>query len=201
MRSTRLALLVLFVSLTTHACGDSDSDDEGPMCGDLQSCGGKLEGSWKLDEGCYIVLEQPMLESCPNATAELHARKVEGNITFEKETYERHFEIETELLLKLPAECKDGKECSSMGTTLRNGSTLICADADKAADGCECSASLTTTGNDSGPFTIRGNRVELVGETLDYCVKGSTLTLRPSESIKMSGVAVTSQLQTTFQKN
>lgn len=207
MRSARFALLALFVSLTGHACGDSDEgDSDGPMCGGVQSCGGDLEGSWKLSEGCFIVLEQPKLDFCPTATAELHATKAEGSITFQKDSYVRHTEIETELLLKLPAKCQeqDGKEkkaCTSFGATLSNGASLVCSDADNKADGCECTASLTTTGNDSGQYNIRGNKVELVGETLDYCIKGDKLTLRPSESVKMSGVAVTSQLQTTFEKN
>ncbi|HET8931983.1 MAG TPA: hypothetical protein VFN67_01015 [Polyangiales bacterium] len=205
MRSTRFALLAIFVSLTGHACGDSDSDDDGPMCGGVQSCGGDLEGSWKLNEGCYIVLEQPKLDFCPTATAELHATHVEGSITFQKDSYVRHTEIETELLLKLPAKCqeqegKDKKSCTSFGATLSNGASLVCADADNKADGCECSATVINTGNDSGGYNIRGNRVE-IGDTFDYCVKGKTLTLRPSESIKMSGVAVTSQLQTVFEKN
>lgn len=177
------------------------------MCGETPNCGGDIEGSWKLAEGCYMVLEQPKLEFCPTATAELHAHKAEGNITFQKDSYVRHTEIDTELVLKLPAKCqeqedsKEKKACTSFGARLSNGATLVCADADNKADGCECSASLTTTGNDSGPYKIRGNKVELVGETLDYCVKDKKLTLRPSESIKMSGVAVTSQLQTTFEQN
>jgi hypothetical protein len=84
---------------------------------------------------------------------------------------------------------------------LQNDAMLICADADGEMNGCGCSASLKSTLSQSGEFTIRGNRVQLVGEELGYCVKGDTLMLRPTESINMSGSNATSILQTTFSRN
>ena len=202
MRSTRLALLTFILSLGGFACGDSDdSNADGPMCGEFDACGGKLEGSWKLEDACYIVLEQPKLGFCEEATAELHARMTDGSITFEDDTFERNYEISTEMILKIPESCLDGKACVDMGTTLQNGATLTCADADGENNGCECSASLSSTLSQSGEFTIRGNRVQLVGEELGYCVKGDTLTLRPTSSINMSGTSATSILQTTFSRN
>jgi hypothetical protein len=207
MRVVTPVFLVVIMSLTGLACGDSgaDSNADGPTCSGDGACGGKLEGSWKLDDACYVVLKQPEISGCPDATAELHAREFDGSISFDGDSYERHVEIETEMVLKLPEKCQEEggkkKECVSFGGPLRNGSTLICADADGDNDGCECSALLKSTFNEDGAFTIRGNRVQLVAEQLDYCVKGDKLTLKPTESINMSGTEVTSQLQTTFVKN
>jgi hypothetical protein len=200
--------MTLISSLAGFACGDSDDDDtngDGPMCGEFEACGGKLEGSWKLVDACYVVLEQPKLGFCEEATAELRASMSEGSLTFDGDTFERNYDISTELVLKLPESClgqgDDKKECTSMGATLQNGATLICADADAENDGCECSASLGSTLSQGGEFTIRGNRVLLVGEELGYCVKGDKLTLRPTASINMSGSNATSILQTTFERN
>ena len=206
MRSTRLVFLAWVLGLGGFACGDSDdSDADGPMCGAFEACGGKLEGSWTLAEACYVVLEQPMLGFCEEATAELHARRAEGSVTFEGETFQRNYEIASELILKLPQSClgegSDQAKCAEMGATLQNGATLICADADGDNAGCECSASLSSTLSQQGEFTIRGNRVMLVGEELGYCVKGDTLSLRPTSSINMSGTNATSLLQTTFERN
>ena len=202
MRSTRLVLLTSILSLGGFACGDSDdSNADGPMCGEFDTCGGKLEGSWKLEDACYIVLEQPKLGFCEEATAELQARMTDGSITFEDDTFERNYEISTELILNIPESCLDGKECITMGTQLQGGLTLTCADADGENNGCECSASLSSRLSQSGEFTIRGNRVQLVGEELGYCVKGDTLTLRPTSSINMSGTNATSILQTTYSRN
>ena len=202
MRSTRLVLLTIILSLGGFACGDSDdSNEDGPMCGDFDACGGKLEGSWKLEDACYVVLEQPKLGFCDEATAELHARTTDGSITFEDDTFERNYEIETELVLKIPESCRDDKECTAMGDTLDNGATLLCGNADGEKSGCECSATFTSTLSQSGEFTIRGNRVQLVSEELGYCVKGDTLTLRPTSNINMSGSNATSIMQTTFSRN
>lgn len=202
MRSTRLVFLTIILSLGGFACGDSDdANGDGPMCGELDACGGKLEGSWKLEDACFIVLEQPKLGFCEEATAELHARMSDGSITFEDDVFDRNYEINAEMILKLPESCREDKKCTDMGATLQNGAMLICADADGEKNGCECSASLKSTLSQSGEFTIRGNRVQLVGEELGYCVKGDTLTLRPTESINMSGSNATSILQTTFSRN
>ena len=199
-RSVSASLLLCLLGLGL-GCGGSDSEGDGAMCGGVDACGGKLEGSWKLSNACFIVLEQPKLEFCKTATAELHAKMSDGNVTFEKDSYERHMQIETELLLKLPKQCKDdnNKECSAFGGRLSGGTTLSCDDAD--GGGCECTAGLSATYNDSGQYTIRGNKVELTGDTFDYCVKGGTLTLKPTQAINMSGSPVTSQLQTSFEKN
>lgn len=206
MRRARLVFLGLIVSLVGFACGDSDSDSgDGPMCGDAPTCGGKLAGSWTLEDACFIVLSQPKLNFCPTAVAELHSKMSEGSVTFEDDVYERHIELETELLLKLPAKCQgegdEKKECNAFSMQLSNGGTLTCESADNEADGCECTATLMSRFNDSGEYSIRGNRVVLVGEELDYCVQGGKLTLRPSKGIDMSGTPVTSQLQTTFTRN
>ena len=202
MRSTRLALLTFILSLGGLACGDTDdSNGDGPMCGAFDACGGKLEGSWKLEDACYVVLEQPKLGFCDEATAELQARMTEGSITFEDDTFERNYEIETELILNIPESCRGDKECIAMGDTLDNGATLVCGNADGEKSGCACSALFTSRTSQSGEFTIRGNRVQLVGEELGYCVKGDTLTLRPTSTINMSGSNATSILQTTFSRN
>jgi hypothetical protein len=207
MRSTRLGFLAFILSLGGFACGDSDDDSnaDGPMCGQFDACGGKLEGSWKLADTCFIVLEQPKLEFCATATAELHARTSEGSITFEDDTFAYNYDLSTEMVLKLPESClgngDEKKACDSMGWTLSNGAAVVCMDADGDNDGCECSASLSSRLTQSGEFSIRGNRVQLVGDEFGYCVKGDTLTLRQSQSINMSGSAVTSQLQQSFEKN
>lgn len=203
MRSTRLVFFTFILSLGGFACGsDDDSNGDGPMCGEFEACGGKLEGSWKLADACYIVTEQPKFGSCEEVTAELHARSAEGSITFEDDTFERSYDLDTEIILKLPQSCIDeGEKCTDMGATLMNGATLVCADADGENNGCECSASLGSTLTQSGELGIRGNRVQLVGEELGYCVKGDTLTLRQSQSINMSGSNATSLLQFTFERN
>jgi hypothetical protein len=208
MRSKHLVFLGLIAGLAGFACGGSDDDDagngDGPMCRD-SSCGGKLDGTWKLSEACYVVVSQPDLPMCAGAKAELHARMVEGSLTVEGDTYERHSVIQTELILKRPPACQgegDKKTaCNELGGTLSNGARLICADADNAADGCECTTTVETTVNDSGQLTIRGNRVSFVGEDLDYCVKDGKLTLQQSKAINMSGTPVTSQLQTSYERN
>lgn len=206
MRSTRLVLLTFILSLGGIACGDSeDSSGDGPMCGEFEACGGKLEGSWKLEDACIVVLEQPMFGSCEDATAELHARMSEGSITFEDDTFEWNYEVQTEMILTLPESCQgegaEKTECSSLGITLQNGAELICADADGDNAGCECSASFSSRLSQNGEHTIRGNRVQLVAEELGYCVKGDTLTLRQSEGVKMSGSNATSIWNWTFERN
>jgi hypothetical protein len=200
MRSTSRVFFAAFLGLAGLSCGsDSGSETSGATCGG-DTCGGPVEGSWKLSDACFNVLEQPKLEGCPDAVADLVVQTSDGNITFRDDVYERHIEVLTKLVLKLPASCKEDRECSEIGTRLASaGATLTCEDGD--GDGCECSASLTSTFNDSGAYKIRGNRVEIVGDTLEYCVQGDTLSMRPSLETKMSGSAVTSILQTTFQKN
>jgi hypothetical protein len=189
-----------FLSVGAAACG-SDSGDAAGACGDFDACGGAIKGSWKLKDACFIILEQPSISSCPSATADLHAKKSSGSLTVDEDTYERHIEIETELTLTLPKECqKSGTSCSEQGGALKNGGTLVCKDG--SAGGCECTTTLTSTFNDAGAYTVRGTKVELVSESVEYCSKGNTLTLRPTVSISMSGtVGTTSQLQTTFEKN
>jgi hypothetical protein len=196
MRSVSVCLLVLAFALS---CGGSDSDGEGGMCSEDASCGGKLEGSWKLADACYTVLEQPDYPGCTGVTAELSAM-ADGNVTFEKDSYDRHMQVDLTLTFNFPAKCKEDKkrECKDFEGTLGSGATLACKDAD---GGCKCTADQPSTTNDSGGYTIRGNKVELVGDTFDYCVKGNRLTLKPTRPARMSGSEATSEVQFSFDKN
>jgi len=79
------------------------------------------------------------------------------------------------------------------------GASLVC---DEAEDGgCDCSATVTSTFNDDSVYSVRGTRLDLRAESVDYCVKDERLTLRPVVSINMAGTQVTSKLVTTFSKN
>lgn len=197
----RLVFLA-FLGLGGWACGDSDdSNGDGPMCGEFEACGGKLEGSWTLEDACFVVLEQPKLGFCKEATAELQTRFAEGSVTFDDDLFTRSYALEADMLLKLPESCRGDAQCSDMSTELQTGTTLLCKNAEGDNNGCECTVTLISNLTQDGGFTIRGNRVQLGGEELGYCVKGDTLTLRPTSSINMSGINTTSILQTTFKRN
>ena len=196
MRSVSGCLLVLGLVL---GCGGDDSGGDGAMCSGDSSCGGKLEGSWKLADACFTIVEQPDYPGCSDVTAALEA-KTDGNVTFEKDVYERHMQVDTQLTFNFSAKCKNDlkRDCKDFEGQLSGAVTLSCKDAD---GGCKCSAQQPATTNDGGGFTIRGNKVELQGDTYDYCVKGNRLTLKPTRPAQMSGTQSTYETQFLFDKN
>lgn len=202
MRAARnVSTWFVCLSLVGLGCG-SDSEDSGVSCGGgFEACGGSVEGSWKLEDACFIILEQPDSEC--GATTDLKKKSATGSLTFDDDLYERHIELETELSVRFPKECTqaDGqtRDCSDYESTLRTGTRLSCSEADDG--GCDCTTTVTSTFNDEGPYTFRGTHLDLSAESLDYCAKDQTLTLQPTVSINMAGTPVTSKLVTTFTKN
>jgi hypothetical protein len=182
------------------ACGGSGDDAD--SC-NASACGGDLLGKWKLTGGCFVVLQQPELEFCSSASAELHLQEGSGTLVFDKDTYSRDFDLTARLMLSLPEKCKHQPDteydCSDLSTTLSAGNKLECKDA--SGGGCSCEATYLSKQMDSGIYTKKGNQVQLVPGLTDYCVSGSSLTVKPVISMSMGKMGdMTSVLQATLQK-
>lgn len=181
------------------ACG---GDDDGASC-NASACGGDLLGKWKLTSGCYTVLEQPELDFCASASAELHLDKASGTVVFDTDTYSRDFEVTARMTLSLPEKCKHQPDttyaCGDLSADLEGGNPLTCKDASDG--GCTCTASFPSKYMESGIYTKKGNQVQLVSGLTDYCVSGKTLVMRPMVKMTMGMMGdMTSTLQTTLEK-
>jgi hypothetical protein len=196
-----LGFLTRFAAMAAlTACGGSGDDADSCNAG---ACGGDLLGKWQLTGGCFVVLQQPELEFCPSATAELHLDKSSGTLVFDKDTYSRDFDLTSRLMLSVPEKCKHTQDteydCADLSTTLSSGNTLECKDA--SGGSCSCEATYGSKQMDSGIYTKKGNQVQLVPGLTDYCVSGSAMTVRPVISMSMGKMGeMTSILQATLQK-
>jgi hypothetical protein len=195
---SKLLVIIAAQLLLLNACG---GDDDAGSC-NAKACGGELLGKWKLTSGCYTVHEQPMLDFCTSASAELNLDKASGTVIFDKDTYSRDFELTARLTLSLPEKCKHQEdtelECEDLSAELEEGNPLVCKD---SGGGCSCTALFPTKYMESGIYTKKGNQVELRSVLTDYCVSGKTMVLRPTVTMSMGQMGdMTSTLQTTLEK-
>lgn len=186
-------------------CGGSSSDSAA-SCSNSAACGGDITGEWTVTSSCVSVSDVSMVnQQCPSATANAAGLKVTGNVTYNADlTFTSTSTISGSTSVTLPASCLSVQgitvSCAQLTqafmTLAQQGSSgFKSASCSSAGSGCTCNVVLNDqTTSQSGTYSTTSDGVltetplnGAAGQS-DYCVKGSTLTVSPSQSVNMGAM-------------
>jgi hypothetical protein len=205
MTSRASPLFAAALACCALGCGSSDDDPDGANCAKVAACGGDVSGKWKLAHACFIVLEEPELGFCEEATATIQVMNASGSFEFDKGSYTRAIDLAATVNLHIPVSCKKQPSgtvtCEDLSGTTSTGD-LSCTT--ESNGDCTCLTPvppMLTMAKESGTYTVSDNQLETTTGNLEFCAKSSRLTLRPTVKMGM-GVMGTAQiqLQTTYDK-
>ncbi|MEO1336332.1 MAG: hypothetical protein AAFV29_11845, partial [Myxococcota bacterium] len=175
--------------MSAAACSDEDAE---PLCraefSAADACGGDLEGTWTVAEGCgrLGVLSTLEMQCSGIEVISEVVTSATGTLTVQGDSYTESLRLRGEVDFIIPSEClPDGATCTQVGEDLSNGfnsaSTAVCID---AQDGCRCDLDAGLDRETSGTLTLSGSTVILDGGLqYFYCVdeteaEGEVLRLR-----------------------
>jgi hypothetical protein len=145
-------------------------------CGTLTSCGGSLVGSWVYDSYCLADVFAPVRQLCSSITVTAQAGTVLGKLDFNATTVTRRLELELTGSFLVPQSCWPGQCSMLQGLVASNFPGATCMTA--AAGGCQCDVVRSYVRNDTSPYTVTGNQVQVGSDTYEYCATSSTLQYR-----------------------
>jgi hypothetical protein len=183
-------------------CGSSDDDPEDDRCDKVDACGGDVSGKWKLSHACFIVLDQPELDFCKEATATIDVMSAKGSFEFDHGNFVRELELEATVNLYVPVSCK--KQPTGTLTCEDISGPTACGDlscSTEANGDCTCLTRVPDMAKESGTYTVSDNELRTNTGNLEFCARGSRLTLRPTVDSGM-GIMGTAHnlLQITYDK-
>jgi hypothetical protein len=173
-------------------------------CNSVAGCGGDPTGNWTVDDACFQILMQPQFDICPDANVTVRLDDKSGTWSFKDGTFSADFTLIGRTVIHLPAACRmqdgDMLACSDFNETTQDGLPLTCS---MAANGdCNCSVPESSSSRGGGMYTTTGSKLDLGGQTLQYCVKGDHLYIggEMDVSMGMSGDKARGALQMALKK-
>jgi hypothetical protein len=196
----RLLSLVLAGSVLFQlGCGGGDGGGGGiPTCSAFTACGGDLKGKWAVDGICMEGdLEAAMagMEELPAECGDMYkdiSMKMSGTVEFANGTQTSDVTMETKLKFTYTSACLSAMSGTSMTMTQAlcdkaassyddgEGPTVACSFTGGA---CACTMSMNKHEQSATGYTVSGNTFTTEdGDDVEYCVSGTTLTVRDQSS-------------------
>ncbi len=207
MRRLIQGLVGIGVCLFVSACAGTSKDstkDSGGKCLNAAGCGGNIVGTWKIASSCLTIDPASIMNmSCPGETTSTSGLKYSGTVTYAADmTYTTNYTTSGNITFSLPASCLMQQgitlTCDQLSQALAGQPMMMgtssgsCSTA--SGGGCTCKIALSNVDSSaSGTYTTTGSgsltQTPMNGtvENDVYCVKGSTLTLSPSDTANGSG--------------
>ena len=199
-----LGVVIGVCSVVALGCGDTD---DGRNCGDTSACGGDIAGSWKVTSSCLTSDATAMADmGCEGIKSDVRSLSASGTVAFNGDmTYQQSLTLSGVVGVTVPASC-----------LTQSGLTLTCAQLQQSLEanaagrgyesvacsgskGCDCTMNLIPqTAASAGTYSTSGGTLTQTEdggapEEGSYCVKGSTLTLSPSDAGISGSVVLTKQ--------
>lgn len=186
MSGVRAQLQLVLCGVWLASCARDVTPAAAAACSAVEQCGGDVQGTWHVD-ACYLSVQQPQVQGCEAASTSAEALEPMGRVIFEDTTYTFDFSLTMRIHIQLPETCRHAAgmsfECAELGGTLARGETLQCSTLEGGA--CDCSADLSITGDDVGPYSAHDERLSLRAEPFDYCVQSDRLLLNHRIAVEM----------------
>jgi len=148
----------------------------------FSSCGGSLEGTWKLLDVCFkevkVDVDEDLADSCADAAGTIEARWG-GSITFTQDTVHYNFtSTSIEVNALIPLSCLEGSSCSEVPEE------ALTEDWSCSTIGSMCKCVFVTTlemPTEPEPYSTEGGNL-IAGEedgqmTIPYCVQGNQVVV------------------------
>lgn len=187
-----MAGAVSFSWLALVGCGGGDGNGAA-ACG-VTPCGGDIAGSWNAADICVdkaLIAGGFMVDGCPQASVGAIDFTPTGNFMFNTDgTYKLGLTLNGTIALNYPVSCLEGATCVELDAAVRLAMAL---DPNPAIQSVSCAGSSTCvctfvaapeTLAEAGTYTTSGNNLVTTPtgsgtpETVEYCVQGTTATLR-----------------------
>ena len=187
------SLLLSAFSLTSLACGPDSGNKNivgGPSCTEAP-CGGNIAGTWNATGLCVdksvlmAAFSEGLMGQCPQAALGDVNFVPTGSFVFNTDgSYQIALTLNGTLGVNVPVSCLNGGTCADLAASFASGSSAQSATCTGTST-CNCTIiEAPDTLSESGTYSTSGNSLlttptgSVSPDTVDYCVKGSTLTFR-----------------------
>lgn len=184
-------LLLLVLGLL--GCSD---DEREAQCTALESCGGDVEGTWKIGGSCIegnlkaaATLNPDLPVACQGMYRSVSATMT-GTVSFAagKAVIDTVLEISADIAAD--AQCTSAlgltslQQCENLGTALNTAMLHDRADCFLDGNDCNCQATTLIATQEDRDYSVAGSKINYSGgqEYLDYCVRGDALRARQFRS-------------------
>jgi hypothetical protein len=189
-----VVLGLLVSGLAAAGCGGGSG---GGSCG-LGACGGDVVGSWTISDVCVMdgALDVPvpanLMAACPQASISPVEIEPSGSFVANADmTYTFIFNLTASSVMTVPMSCLGGLSCAQLNAAIAldmamNPNPDVQSVTCVGSTTCSCTIVPTPFAqNESGNYTTSGNALITtpaggIAESVDYCVKGDTLVVRPN---------------------
>ena len=145
----------------------------------VAACGGNLIGTWKYIDSCENDPHYNIFETSCGVGADVEhffRTEYEGTLTFDEGgTYSDSYTPTSYSVSDMPMTCGGYNDCSRLANSWGLGTCTL------VGDRCECvkDATLGDSENDSDSYTLAGNEVTFLGDSMGspYCIEGDILYL------------------------
>jgi hypothetical protein len=189
---SRIARLPFWLALAGFAalgCGSSTSS-AGGSCGQVESCGGDVVGSWSIVQSCgvsdaFVVPEQQFFAGfCdptntgavfdPGTTTWVGAWSFSSAMSFTRSLLITEHQSFV---------CQDGEKCSDLESQIQAAQATYPIQSGSCApvgQGCQCTIVWSALTQEEGTYTSSGSKLLLTvagssATDFNYCVQGSTM--------------------------
>ncbi len=165
-------------------CGGSPATED--ECTAFKPCGGQLEGTWQLDESCFLTDPLEQLELQPEVCEEYYQEvsyQISGTLSFEAQTFTPNLQQTRTLLVRITSDCRgtriDEAECASIEGEFRASDRPTVANCSVAEGACHCRTTTTESLVEPETYALEGSKMRRLasGELSDYCVDKDRLKL------------------------
>ena len=188
-RIVRLVVCLALAGVGSLGCGSSGSGS-GESCGQVESCGGDVVGSWSIVQSCgvsdaFVVPEQQFFAGfCdptnggavfdPGTTSWVGSWSFSSAMSFTRSLLITEHQSFT---------CQDGEKCSALESQIQAAEAtypIQSGNCTAAGEGCRCTIVWSALSQEEGTYTSAGTKLLLTvpGSSptdFNYCVQGSAM--------------------------
>lgn len=184
---------LLLLCLVALGCSD---DEREAQCTAFRSCGGDVDGTWKVGGSCIegnlkaaATLNPDLPVACQGMYRSVSAAMT-GTVSFDAGRAAIDTVLEITADIGADAECASAlglaslQECENLGSALNTAMLHDRADCYLEDTRCNCQATTVITTKEDRDYSIAGSKINYSGgqEYLDYCVSGDGLQARQFRS-------------------
>ena len=206
MKHTPLLLTLAGIAMFSFGCGGGGGGNV-PACGAFSSCGGDIAGTWTFDGVCTegdITSAMMDTSGLPPECSDIiksFSLNISGTLTYANGTETSDMTLNMSVKVLYSSACIGAEagmpvtatqslcDTISSSASSTDGPTMTCK---LASGGCDCNMTMTESSQGSETYTVSGSTLTYSdGDTLEFCVSGNNLTVRPQSDPGSPGMQFT----------
>jgi len=173
----------------SSAAGGTAGASPSGACGQVEPCGGSLDGVWNVTGACVnntafmVALQKALTAGCGLVSVNSAGVIATGSIGFTQATmtYTSNLTETGTFQYSIPMACLNGQTCAGYAAALLQQTNTLSASCSGTTT-CACTLTSQEVRNESGTYTTGGTTVTLTSSlgtqsTGPYCVEGTSMHL------------------------